>query len=110
MFNVTPQAAAQIKSAAPEDAEAEALALRIAARRMPDGEIDYGMGFDEQREFDLEIAVQGVNVLIGPSSRELLEGVTLDYVELEPGQFHFIFIPPQPQAESSDQSSSGSSA
>ena len=110
MFNVTPQAAAQIKSATPEDAEAEALALRIAARRMPDGEIDYGMGFDEQREFDLEIAVEGVNILIGPNSRELLEGVTLDYVELEPGQFHFIFLPPQPHAESSDQSSSGSSA
>ena len=109
MFNVTPQAAAQIKSAAPADAEAEALALRIAARRMPDGEIDYGMGFDEQREFDLEIAAEGVNILIGPNSRELLEGVTLDYVELEPGQFHFIFIPPQ-AAESSDKSSSGSSA
>lgn len=112
MFNitVTPQAAAQINSALPEDAEANALVLRIAARRMPDGEIDYSMGFDEQREFDLEIAIQGVNILIGPHSRELLEGVTLDYVELEPGQFHFIFIPPQPQTESSDQSSSGSSA
>ena len=109
MFNVTPQAAAQIKSAAPENAEVEALALRIAARRMPDGEIDFGMGFDEQREFDLEIAVEGVNILIGPSSRELLEGITLDYVELEAGQFHFIFIPPQ-TAESGDQSSSGSSA
>lgn len=108
MFNVTPQAAEQIRTATPQEAEVETLALRIAARRMPDGEIDYSMGFDEQREFDLEIAVQGVNILIGPNSRELLEGVTLDYVELEPGQFHFIFIPPQP--ESSDQSSSGSSA
>jgi len=108
MFNVTPQAAAQIKNAIPQGEDAEMLGLRIAARRMPDGELDYGMGFDEQREFDLEIAVEGVNILIGPNSRELLEGVTLDYVELEPGQFHFIFIPPQ--AESSNQSSSGSSA
>ena len=103
MFNVTPQAAQQIISAAPAQNDTEVLALRIAARRLPNGEIDYGMGFDEQREFDLEIAVQGINILIGPSSRELLEGMTLDFVELEPGQFHFIFIPPQ--APSATQSS-----
>lgn len=93
MFNVSPQAAAQIKNAMPQDLPPEQAALRIAARKLDNGEIDYGMGFDEQREFDLEIAVQGINILIGPSSRDLLEGVTLDYVELEPGQFHFIFIP-----------------
>lgn len=98
MFNVTPQAAQQIISAAPPQSDTEVLALRIAARRLPNGEIDYGMGFDEQREFDLEIAVQGINILIGPNSRELLEGMTLDFVELEPGQFHFIFIPPQAQS------------
>jgi iron-sulfur cluster assembly protein len=103
MFNVTPHAAEQIKNAAPTQDAAEALALRIAARRLPNGDIDYGMGFDEQREFDLEIAIQGVNILIGPNSRELLEGITLDFVELEPGQFHFIFIPPQ--AESAAQAS-----
>ena len=95
MFNVTPQAAEQIKKATPPHNENETLALRIAARRLPDGEIDYGMGFDEQREFDLEIAIQGVNILIGPNSRDLLEDYTLDFVELEPGQMHFIFIPPQ---------------
>ncbi len=98
MFNVTPQAAEQIKNSAPPQDAAEALALRIAARRLPNGDIDFGMGFDEQREFDLEIAIQGVNILIGPNSRELLEGVTLDFVELEPGQFHFIFVPPQTQS------------
>jgi len=103
MFNVTPQAAEQIRKATPLQNDNEALALRIAARRLPNGEIDYGMGFDEQREFDLEIAVQGVNILIGPNSRDLLEGITLDFVELEPGQFHFIFIPPQ--AEGAMQSS-----
>lgn len=102
MFNVTPQAAEQIKQATPPS-DSEVLALRIAARTLPNGDIDYGMGFDEQREFDLEIAIQGVNILIGPNSRDLLEGITLDFVELEPGQFNFIFIPPQ--AEASEQGS-----
>lgn len=93
MFQLTPQAAEKIKSATPQDVPAEELALRIAARKLPNGDIDYGMGFDEQREFDLEIAVQGINILIGPNSRELLEDVTLDYVEFQPGEFRFIFIP-----------------
>jgi len=95
MFNVTLQAAEQIKKATPPQSDDETLALRVAARILPNGEIDFGMGFDEQREFDLEIAIQGVNILIGPNSRDLLENITLDFVELEPGQFHFIFIPPQ---------------
>ena len=103
MFNVTPQAADQIRKVAPPLNEGEALALRIAARPLPNGEIDYGMGYDEQREFDLEIAIQGINILIGPNSRDLLEGITLDFVELETGQFRFIFIPPP--AESAAKSS-----
>ncbi|MEK6663434.1 MAG: iron-sulfur cluster assembly accessory protein [Pseudomonadota bacterium] len=94
-FIVTPQAAEQIKSTAQQGEVAEEPNLRIAARSLPDGSIDYGMGFDEQREFDFEFVSQGVNILIGPTSRALLEGVTLDFVEMEPGQFHFIFIPPQ---------------
>ena len=94
MLNVTPQAAEQIKKSMPEPAEGETLALRLAARQLPNGEIDYGMGFDEQRELDLEIAIMGLNILIGPNSRDLLENYTLDFVELEPGEFHFIFIPP----------------
>ena len=97
MFNVTPQAAEQIKKSAPSPHAGETLALRIAARQLPDGEIDYGMGYDEQRALDLEIAIMGINILIGPNSRDLLEGYTLDFVELEPGQFHFIFIPPPAQ-------------
>ena len=105
-FIVTPQAAEQIKSAAQQSEEAAEPTLRIAARTLPDGSIDFSMGFDEQREFDLEIAAHGVSVLIGPSSRPFLEGVTLDFVEMDPGQFHFIFIPP-PVAASQDKAGEG---
>lgn len=99
MLKLTPQAAEQIKKATPPRNDNEAFALRIAARTLPNGEIDYGMGFDEQREFDLEIAIHGINLLIGPNSRDLLDEITLDFVELEPGQFHFIFIPPTADGE-----------
>lgn len=92
MFTVTPQAAEQIRKSMPEN---ETPALRIAAKMMDDGSVEVGMGFDEQREFDFEVVTNGVNVLIGSSSREILEGVTLDFVEIQPGNFNFVFIPPE---------------
>lgn len=108
-FIVTPQAAEQIKNATQQDPTLEPN-LRVAARTLEDGSVDYGMGFDEQREFDLELVCQGVNILIGPTSRALLEGVTLDFVELEPGQFQFIFIPPQAQPDEVRQDNAGKGA
>ena len=95
-FTVTPSAAEQIRKSMPEN---ETPALRIAAQVMEDGNVEVGMGFDEQREFDLEIVTNGVNILIGANSRDILEGVTLDFTEVAPGNFNFVFIPPgQPSA------------
>jgi iron-sulfur cluster assembly protein len=92
MFTVTIAAAEQIRKSMPEN---ETPALRIAAKMMPDGNVEVGMGFDEQREFDFEVVTNGINVLIGSSSRDILEGVTLDFQEIQPGDFNFVFIPPE---------------
>jgi len=97
MFTVTTQAAVQIAKAA-EESGAQGMALRIAAKVTPEGGLEFGMGFDEQRLEDMEVVCPaGVNVLIGPKSWEILKGATMDYVELEPGKFSFIFIPPKPE-------------
>lgn len=93
MFKVTSDAAKQIRHSAAES-EAQNLALRVAAKRRPDGSIEYGMGFDAERANDLQLMSEGVTLLISPHSKELLQGTVLDYVELEPGQFQFIFINP----------------
>jgi len=93
MMTLTVAAARQINAAA-EDSAAGELGLRVAARRMPDGTLDYAMGFDEQREGDLVLDEKGVRLLIGTPSRELLAGTQIDYVEYEPGDFRFIFVPP----------------
>ncbi len=93
MVNVTAQAARQIREAAIQSG-AEGSGLRIAAKREPDGSVAYAMGFDEEREGDLQVMSEGLIVLVSPHSEDLLEGVTLDFVELEPGQFNFIFINP----------------
>lgn len=94
MITITPQAAAQIRRSA-EQTRAQGLALRLAARRLDDGTIDYGMGFDDQRrDDDTRITADGIDVVISSASRDLLAGATLDYVELNPGEFRFIFINP----------------
>jgi iron-sulfur cluster assembly protein len=66
---------------------------------MEDGSLDYGMGFDYERENDHLVETQGLTVFISAASRNYLEGVTVDYVELEPGDFRFIFVPPGARPE-----------
>jgi iron-sulfur cluster assembly protein len=71
------------------------LPMRIAAKRNPDGSIHYGMGFDENElEGDIHVKAGDLDVVIAESSQILLEGTTLDYVELEPDSWQFIFMNP----------------
>jgi iron-sulfur cluster assembly protein len=95
MFTLTPIAAEQILRAVstPQENPDEPTSLRIAAK-IENGEIVYGMGFDAEREHDAVIASYGVTLLIAPPSQPLLQGATLDFIELRPGEFQFIFINP----------------
>jgi iron-sulfur cluster assembly protein len=94
MFTVTPTAAEQIAKSA-QQGGAEGLALRLAAHPAADGTIDYRMGFDEAGEDDIRQRCEGIDVVMAPEYVPLLDEVTLDFVELEPGQHHFIFINPR---------------
>ena len=93
MFKLTADAATQIRRSA-ADTGTENLALRIAAKRRPDGGIEYGMGFDAERANDIQLLSEGVTLLISHLSKELLMGTVMDFVELTPGEFQFIFINP----------------
>lgn len=95
MVMVTQRAAEQIKKSAGEDqSNAPGQSLRIAAQRKPDRSIDYAMGFDEVGVSDTQYKFYGVDVVIAASSEALLEGATLDFVELEAGDRQFIFLNP----------------
>jgi iron-sulfur cluster assembly protein len=99
MFTLTARAAEQILLAAQNQPDAaDPPRLRIAAKYGDAGEIVYGMGFDEQREHDAVIENEGVVVLIAPPSQELLDGTTLDFAELHPGEYQFVFINPHESA------------
>jgi len=71
------------------------MAMRIAATRNPDGTLHYGMGFDDNRmEGDIHITSEDIEIVVSGSSMQLLQGMTVDFVELEPGTPQFIFINP----------------
>jgi iron-sulfur cluster assembly protein len=93
MITVTPKAAAQILKSA-QQAGAGNTCLRLAARLDEKGVIEYGMGFDDKADGDTQVVSSGVTILIPPGSIELLTGATLDFVEINPGEWRFIFINP----------------
>lgn len=93
VITVTASAAEQIQLSARQGGM-ERLALRIAATRQDDGTIKYAMGFDESSMEDDLIRSGPVTVAIAPKEKALLQGTVLDYVEIEPGQFSFIFMNP----------------
>lgn len=94
MFKLTKAAADQVLRAAKQGGT-EGLSLRLAAQRKPDGSIDYRMGFDEATEEDIRFGCEGVDLVMAPEQVPLLDQATMDYVEIEPGQLHFIFLNPK---------------
>lgn len=94
MFTITPAAAEQIRHSA-KQGQMEGMPLRVAVRQDTDGSYQYAMGFaDAQSDEDLSCDSEGIKIVIAPSSYELVKGTTLDYVEIEPGQYNFIFMNP----------------
>ncbi len=104
MFTLTSAAARQIQQAA-NSSGAQDMALRIAARVDADGSMQYGMGFDDPKEEDMKLDLDGVAVVIADQSQELLADTVLDYVELQPGEFNFIFIDGSQSAGAPEQAS-----
>jgi iron-sulfur cluster assembly protein len=58
------------------------------------------MGFDNARKGDFALDSDGIELVVAEEHAALLDGMTLDYVELEPGDFRFIFINPNDRAAS----------
>jgi iron-sulfur cluster assembly protein len=94
MISVTENAARQIQIAA-ADSGAEGMSLRVAAHYDDAArEIQYGIGFDEPRDDDEQVEAHGVSLLVSPLSKEAVDDLTIDYVEVGPGDFRFVFIHP----------------
>ncbi len=94
MISLTDSALEQIKRAA-QDGDMRAVPLRVAIKEQVDGSFHYAMGFDEQRlPGDQFLNFDGLDLVVSATSKALADGMTIDFVELEPGRFEFIFLNP----------------
>lgn len=93
---MTKSAADQVRKSAFE-AKVDNTPLRVAVTRNADNSLHYGLGFDDVgsgSEKDHRFESNGVELVVADSSMDLLDGTTIDFVELEPKQFHFVFLNP----------------
>jgi len=93
ILTFSPAAITQIKLNV-QESEHGNLALRIAAQMTADETVQYGIGFDDIKEDDIVIDGDGFKAVISPDCLELLNGSHVDFVEIEKGQHHFIFLNP----------------
>ncbi len=94
MISLTAAALEQIRLSAAEG-NMGSMPLRVAIKQQDDGSFHYAMGFDEQRlPGDSFLNFDGVDLVVSTASKDLAEGMTIDYVELEPGKREFIFLNP----------------
>lgn len=106
MIKITPEAAAQVRQSA-EHNDAQNMPLRIAVRKEEDGTFVYGMGFDDAGADDTHFVSEGIDVLVSNSSKELIMGATLDFVEINPGERQFIFVNPNDPAHAASPPADG---
>jgi len=93
MITVTPDAARQIIESA-QQGNTEGMPLRVAVTRLKDGGFHYAMGFDDtSHEGDKTFNSEGIDIVVGTPSAELLSGTVIDYVDLD-GKMEIIFINP----------------
>lgn len=94
MISLSSAALEQIRHSADTGAM-QSIPLRVAAKKLDDGSLHYAMGFDEHKlPGDTFFNFDGVDLVVSSGSKDLTEGMTIDYVELEPGKPEFIFLNP----------------
>lgn len=94
MISITLKAAQQIRHSA-EIGNIEVMPLRIAVQKLPDNALHYAMGFDQNSsETDTQVESEGIKIVVAMDSKALLEGMTIDYVELDNGEWEFVFLNP----------------
>jgi iron-sulfur cluster assembly protein len=94
VISLSTAALEQIRLSA-ESGNLQSTPLRIAVKQLDDGSFHYAMGFDEQRlPGDTFFNFDGVDLVVAVSSKDLADGMTIDFVELQPGKTEFIFLNP----------------
>ena len=95
MITITTAAAEQIQASFSGE-DSDELKLRLAAKKAADGSFEYAMGLViDVNDNDIATEVNGIPLVVEATNQPLLEGMVIDYVELESGQDKsFIFLNP----------------
>lgn len=93
IFEISDDAAKQINEAS-KLADSEKWPLRISLNVDSNGKYNYAMGFDQSKEEDLQLKINGIDILIDPNSMVNLKNAKLDYVAIDGADKQFIFINP----------------
>ncbi len=79
LISLTPMAAAKIKDLLAEETD-EGLVLRVAIQGGGCSGFQYGLGFDNVAEGDMELSLEGVPVVVDSYSAPYLRGTTIDFL------------------------------
>ena len=81
LLSITPTAAGKIRELMAEEPDGDTMVLRVAIQGGGCSGFQYGLGFDmEAAEGDLELVLEGVNVVVDPFSVPYLQGATIDFL------------------------------
>ncbi len=94
MIKLTKHAIAQIRESA-RQTQSEGMALRVAVKKNPAGRFHYVMGFDDIHDGqDIVETQEGVQIVYTEDQKPLIDGMSIDFVELDGGEKNFIFLNP----------------
>ncbi|MFK5893755.1 MAG: iron-sulfur cluster biosynthesis family protein [Pseudomonadota bacterium] len=97
MINITPAAAEQILKSFQNNNSSPAnnsSVLRIAVQQKPDGGFHYIMGLDEAKKSDSRFISNKVQIAVAEEHIALMDKMEIDFVEINPDEFNFIFKNP----------------
>jgi iron-sulfur cluster assembly protein len=81
LLSLTPVAAEKIKQLLADEPDGDSLVLRVAIQGGGCSGFQYGLGFDSgAAEGDIELRLEGVNVVVDPFSAPYLQGSTVDFL------------------------------
>ncbi len=80
LITLTPVAAAKVKELLAEEQDGASLVLRVAIQGGGCSGFQYGLGFDNVAEGDVELELEGVPVVVDPHSAPYLQGTTIDFL------------------------------
>lgn len=106
MFEITDSAAKQFEASANAIGDKN-LSLRITARKSPlQAEMKYNLGFDNPKDDDEKLDINGIKVLVDPDSVKNVKSMVIDFREYE-GIEQFVFINPNEKKDACETSPDG---